>query len=206
MLLRRRISEVEGTQRSVGKEAGRSQAWVSSELLGDTQRVVKHLWVNEPDTLERLASALEWSVPELVEQVGVALPRSAAPVSEVGPSSLKTIPVYDASSPVGGGLVVGETAIPANWKGEHRAYRVEGEGAELVGAGSTVIVRMDAPVELGNTALGWCPQTGMLLKTLNVSSEEERRAVLVESPNYAHIFFGPDCWIIGRVVEVRRPL
>ena len=136
------------TQKSLGKGVGRSQSWVSGELLSDTQRVVKHLWVNEPQTLERLAATLNWSVPELVDNVGVALPRSA-PASEVAGGNLRSVLIYDTSNPEGSGRVVGETTIPGDWQGEHRAYRVEGDGTEDAPPGATVVVRMDTAVELG---------------------------------------------------------
>jgi SOS-response transcriptional repressor LexA len=74
LVIRRRMKDVGLSQKRLGQLVGKSQAWVSQELLSDTPQVVKRLWVNEPYTFTQLAKSLEWSDHELVEATGVAVP------------------------------------------------------------------------------------------------------------------------------------
>lgn len=74
LVVRRQMKEVGLSQKRLGQLVGKSQAWVSQELLSDTPQVVKRLWVNEPYTFTQLAKSLEWSDHELIEATGVAVP------------------------------------------------------------------------------------------------------------------------------------
>jgi repressor LexA len=48
----------------------KSQTWVSQYLLSDPARQVALLVIDEPENIERLARALQWSVHELIEKSG----------------------------------------------------------------------------------------------------------------------------------------
>jgi len=67
-----RMKDVGHTQLTLGKVfvPKRSQTWVSQYLLTDPARQVALMAVDEPENLERVAKALEWTVEELISQSG----------------------------------------------------------------------------------------------------------------------------------------
>jgi repressor LexA len=71
--IRERIKE-KTTQKRLGQAARRSQAWVNQELLSDPEKVLRRLWVNEPETINKILTELDWTPEEFTRHTGIQLP------------------------------------------------------------------------------------------------------------------------------------
>lgn len=74
MAIRRRIREVGHNQTTFASEVGRTQSWVSSQLLVRPSQTLSHLAYKEPEIYQRLLRALNWTTPQLNAKAGLNLP------------------------------------------------------------------------------------------------------------------------------------
>lgn len=75
--LRKRIRDVGHNQTTFASEVGRTQSWVSSQLLIRPDQALGHLAFKAPDIYNRLLRALEWTTAQLNEATGLNLPQPA---------------------------------------------------------------------------------------------------------------------------------
>ena len=204
------------------KELGISQeelalrADVSPSLITKIERGSHPITKMSVENVMALISALEWSSSQFAEHTSMQLPLNTpeAKVTKLAPDyleNIRRIPLYHAvdAGPGGeGGEILEYVDIPADWSGDYVAYKVNGNSMEpTIPHSSVVICRVQDTAELGETVVAYCPDRGMLVKTLQIDTEEQRRAVLSsKNPDYADIFVGAGCRIYGKVVEVRRRL
>ena len=174
--IRKRMRELGISQKELGVKVGRSQGWVSQELLKDTERVIKHLWVKDPDTLKALLRALRWTQRQFVEATGINIPsyiddtvlnEHAVPVHAV------TIPVVDAGAGLPswsdeGEMIVVELPELREFKRDDLfAVRVRGNSMEpTFREGDTVIFARDADPVSGSVVAVHVPDDGLLIKRL----------------------------------------
>ena len=95
--IRRRMHELGLSQKDLGVKVGRSQAWISQELLKDPDQTVKYLWAKSPEALDRLLRALQWTPEEFARETGIHIPLEA-PHPDLSPVARYRIPVVDAGA------------------------------------------------------------------------------------------------------------
>jgi len=94
VVLRRRMHELGLSQKDLGLKVGRSQGWVSQELLKDTEKTIKHLWAKNPDTLRALLNALQWTPEDFTRETGIELPGAhPTPLERMGAEPVRMVPV-----------------------------------------------------------------------------------------------------------------
>ncbi|MBW6396160.1 S24 family peptidase [Thermus sp. SYSU G05001] len=73
LAIRKRIRELGLSQPKVSKLAGRSPAWLATQVLPDPENAVRYLAAKDPDTLQKLLRALRWTWEEFSEATGITL-------------------------------------------------------------------------------------------------------------------------------------
>lgn len=128
------MKEAGHTQLTLGKALRRSQTWISQSLLDDTERTIRRLLIDAPETLQTLLIELGWTADEFTSATGLQLLPTNDDTAELDSPDLRlggrTIPVYDlisAGHGADGGTVVDTIDIPDNWQGQHAAYIVTGD-------------------------------------------------------------------------------
>lgn len=217
LVIRRRMRELGKAQADLAHAVSRSQGWVSQYLFRDGETTLKRMWVNDPDTIKRLAEVLDWAEGELLAKVGLGsaiLPEHplydevTLETPDLAPAT-RRIPEWDllSAGPGGdGGSIVDYVDIPANWYGTFAAYRVEGDSmVPTVEPGSTVITQIQDHAEVGEIVVCYAPNEGMLVKELGGPIGNATLLISHNTPTYKPIV-ADSVKIIGVVVEVRRSL
>lgn len=94
VVLRRRMRELGLSQKDLGLMVGRSQGWVSQELLKDTEKTIKHLWAKDPEALQALLNALQWTPEDFTRETGIELPGAQLTLLErMGAEPVRMVPV-----------------------------------------------------------------------------------------------------------------
>ncbi|TFU25617.1 peptidase S24 [Thermus tengchongensis] len=96
LAIRRRMRELGLSQKELGARVGKSQAWVSQELLRTPEQVIRYLWARDPEAVQRLLHALQWTPEEFSRETGIQLPGAEIPGSI--PVVRYRIPVIDAGA------------------------------------------------------------------------------------------------------------
>lgn len=209
--LRRRMKDKGFTQGSLAQRIGRVQSWVSTRLFVDPDATLRHLAYKEPQVLDRLLGALEWTLTELNQQTGLAIPIKPEEQNEVelSPENFsghREILVYDMLSGgpgADGGTVIDTISISDEFKGEHVAYEVQGESmAPDIESGDRVVVKVQDYASPGNEIVCYVPDYGMLVKYLK-KIEGGQHVLTSYNPAYKPIW-ATDITIYGVVVEVRK--
>lgn len=203
----RRLRQGAGhSQESLALEANISQSTVSQIERGAKLPTSLSL-----SRFTRYLSALRIHSQQFAAVTGLQVPATltAAPMDVAG--RVRLVPLFAAvgAGPGGGdGEEMGSVAIPATWLGDYAAYSVEGDSMEpIVGDGDTVVVRIQDTAQLGETVVVYCPDEGMVVKRFEITDPETMQLVLASNNrDYASVLIDEDCRILGKVVEVRRPL
>lgn len=75
LAIRRRMRERDNMSQPVlARLVGRAQSWVSTKLLGEPDKTVRHLLYKEPEVFEKLVSALGWTPEEFAAETTLDLP------------------------------------------------------------------------------------------------------------------------------------
>lgn len=74
LAIRRRMRELGLSQKELGARVGKSQAWVSQELLRTPEQVIRYLWARDPEAVQRLLHALQLTPEEFSRETGIQLP------------------------------------------------------------------------------------------------------------------------------------
>ncbi|MFM9420688.1 LexA family protein [Thermus scotoductus] len=91
LAIRKRIRELGLSQPKVSRMAGRSPAWLATQVLPDPANAIRYLAAKDPETLERLLRALQWTWDEFSEATGISL---SGPFTEQHvPSNVRMVPV-----------------------------------------------------------------------------------------------------------------
>lgn len=202
------------TQTELAKRVGRVQGWVSGRLFVDPDATLRHLAYKDPETLNRLCAALNWTLQDVNRATGLDIPIPPGEKDEVtlvNPDlrgGTRRIPVYDllSAGPGGdGGTVIAEVDIPEAWKGEHAAYEVTGDSmAPRIPDGSTVIIRCQDYARPGSIIVAYAPEHGMLVKFFERATEAGQCVLTSFNPAYAPIWTDVDeLRVYGVVREVR---
>lgn len=212
--IQRRISQRKFTQITFARELGKSQPWISQSLLSDTERTLRRLALDEPETFTLMLKLLDWDYATLRSETGalsdVLLPGEVPGEvtltdSDVGASSRHT-DVYDmlsAGPGNDGGTVVGTIDIPETWRGEHAAYLVSGDSmSPRIPDGSTVVIKCQDYASPGNIIVAWVPEHGMVVKELKQSNREGFWLLTSFNPDYPPIW-AEELRIYGIVRQVR---
>jgi repressor LexA len=95
LAIRRRVKDMGLTQIEFARRVGRVQSWVSSRLYVDPGSTLRYLAYKEPETLERLLNALNWTVAQLNAATGLEIPtsESSAASSANKPDQVKGEPI-----------------------------------------------------------------------------------------------------------------
>jgi transcriptional regulator with XRE-family HTH domain len=90
--MRRRMVECELQQIDVARATGKSRTWVAQELLNNTDKVLRRLLVDEPETADALAKKLKFATGiEMLEFFGVLGELRKALGT---PSAVKKLPIF----------------------------------------------------------------------------------------------------------------
>lgn len=194
------------TQTKLAVAVRKSQSWVSQGLLDDTERTIKRLWVNEPDTFALLLSLLKWDVDDLERKTGLILTQPSDEVALVPTGTNQYVAVYDllsAGPGSDGGTVIGEIDVPAEWRGEHVGYVVSGDSmSPRIPDGSTVVVKVQDHASPGNIVVAWVPEHGMLVKKLERVTDDGLYSLTSLNPDFDPVWVR-DVHIVGVVRQVR---
>ncbi|UZX16530.1 peptidase S24 [Thermus sp. PS18] len=165
------MREVGLSQKALGVAVGRSQSWVSQELLGSPENTVRLLWARDPKTLERLLNALQWTPEEFARETGIQLPGAEIPGAI--PVVQYRIPVIDAGA---GPPMWNEEAeyitlhIPelrGKREGELFAVRVKGDSMEpTLRDGDIVVFWTEGVPEPGRVVAVHVHWDGVIVKRL----------------------------------------
>lgn len=98
MAIRRRMKELGLSQKDLGNLVGRSQAWVSQELLKSPEHTIRHLWAKEPETFTRLLHALQWTPEEFSQATGIRFPSPVVDSSSFIPTTRYRMPIIEAGA------------------------------------------------------------------------------------------------------------
>lgn len=215
VVLRRRMKDQGLTQGAFAQAVGRVQGWVSSRLFTDPDATLRHLAYKEPDVLERVLDALDWSLEELNRNTGLAIPIKP-PID--GEAELvysdfqlrsRRIPLTDllsAGPGSDGGTVIGEIDIPDTWRGEHQGYVVTGNSmSPRIPDGSTVVARMQNYASPGNIVVAFTPEHGMVVKVLDRVTDDGMTLLTSFNPDYPPIWT-EELHVYGVVREIRTPV
>lgn len=96
LAIRRRMRELGLSQKELGARVGKSQAWVSQELLRTPKQVIRYLWARDPEAVQRLLHVLQWTPEEFSRETGIHIPGSEIPGAI--PVVRYRIPVIDAGA------------------------------------------------------------------------------------------------------------
>lgn len=133
--LRQRIKERYRSQTAFAADVGRGQSWVSNVLLEDPEQTLSGLAYREPETLEKVLSALDWTLPRLNSELGVSIPLrpkdvpASAGQFEIpgGMIAVEIVGMANGGKPKDYGLPVGKE----NVRGANtRAYLVDGDSMD----------------------------------------------------------------------------
>lgn len=209
------MKDRELTQSSFAQAVGRVQGWVSSRLFVDPDATLRHLAYKEPEVLDRVLDALGWTLQELNQQTGLAIPikpDEGGEVELVDPDlqtrskRISLIDLLSAGPGSDGGTVIGEIDIPEIWRGEHQGYKVTGHSmSPRIPDGSTVVVKLQDYASPGNIIVAWTAEHGMVVKTLERITPDGMSLLTSFNPDY------PPLWtqemrIYGVVREIRTPV
>lgn len=89
-VLRQRIKDAGHTQTSFASAVDRGQSWVSSHFLVKPSESLRYLAYREPETFQRIVTALKWTPAQLNAATGLELYVSAQDVPEHAPTSQYT--------------------------------------------------------------------------------------------------------------------
>ncbi len=164
--IRRRMRELGLSQKELGARVGKSQAWVSQELLRTPEQVIRYLWARNPEAVQRLLKALQWTPEEFSRETGIQIPGAEIP----GAISVVRyrIPIVDAGA---GPPMWNEGAeyitihIPelrGKREGELFAVRVKGDSMEpTLRDGDIVVFWTGEPQSPGASWRCTCTGTGL---------------------------------------------
>lgn len=170
--IRRRMRELGLSQKALGVAVGRSQSWVSQELLGSPESAVRLLWAREPNILNRLLSALRWTPEEFARETGIHIPLEA-PHPDLSPVARYRIPVVDAGagppmwSEEAEYIVLHIPELRGKSERELFAVRVHGDSMEpTLREGDVVVFWTQGAVEPGRIVAVHVHWDGVVIKRL----------------------------------------
>ncbi len=92
LVIRRHMRGLGLSQKELGMQVGRSQGWVSQELLRDSEKTVRHQMVKNPNALRDLLSALRWSERGFSCETGIELPGTCLEAMGAWPTTMTRVP------------------------------------------------------------------------------------------------------------------
>lgn len=207
VLLRRALKEAGHTQSSAALEIGRSQTWFPNSLFREPSKTIRNLFVNEPETLEKVFSVLQPNRSEVLRLAGISVASSNA--AEVPLS--RPIPVFSAGA--GPALdeaeAVGVTYLPNHNGGSYRIIGLRIHGSSMspyLDQGDIAYVACEPSLVKPGKAIGLhIPDIGSVVKVL-VRIEDDGELLLQSlNPNgsdHGQFFTAPaDTRIYGPVIH-----
>jgi hypothetical protein len=74
VLLKLRLDDFGLTQTNLAHALNKNQAWISHDLLGDTEKTIRKLWALEPEALSKLSKILEWPIEAMFREMNLYFP------------------------------------------------------------------------------------------------------------------------------------
>jgi repressor LexA len=154
------MRELGVSQKKLGLMVGRSQGWVSQELLGDTAKTIRHLWAKDPETLHALLRALQWTPADFARETGIELPGAQPiPLERMGaePVSMAQVPLV--------GVVSAD--LVRRFQEHLYALRVDGDSMFCEGLpysippGAYVVVSPGLEAQPGDLVVAWDEENGV---------------------------------------------
>lgn len=117
------------SQHDLGQALGKSQGWVSTYLLRDTDSTLRRLWLENPAKIETLLDFLRKSPEQFEQETGVKLPIFSRPDNATTSRSVvyKLVPIRSMSM---GGLPLDEEQYPVPvslWRPGMEIFAHEGD-------------------------------------------------------------------------------
>jgi len=167
--IRRRMRELGLSQKELGMRVGRSQGWVSQELLRDTEKTIRYLWAKDPEALRNLLDALRWSERELTRATGIELPGTRLEAMGARPTTMTRVPllgVVSAGRGISHAEPMGEVEVPSEVVeryGSYGLYALEVDGDSMfcedlpysIPPGSVVVVARELEPRPGDLVIAW---------------------------------------------------
>lgn len=188
LAIARRMSELDLTQGDVAKAIDRSQSWVSQSLLGNSERTLRRLIVNQSKELDVLLRALQWTLPDLLRRTQLDLPVTSGEDGHQDPLSrwqvaanFVVFPVYhSASAGTGTGNPIDDAEAPIprahlTARGVHEAETMvvlingdcmvsnDARSQESIKHHDYVAIHMGAPAATGKIGVFWDEQSDQLI-------------------------------------------
>ncbi len=217
LAIRRRMRELGLSQPALGRMIGKSHSWVNVYLLEKPAETIRKMWAKNPQDLDRLLRALQWTSEEFTRATGIELP--GAPLKRMGarPVTMTTVPFHGVVS-AGRGTShaepMGEIEVPSDVVeryGSYGLYALEVDGDSMfcedlpysIPPGSFVVVARDLEPRPGDLVIAWLRGKGVgYLKEL----EQRRGHQVLKSwnPEVPPLVVSPDdeVEIQGVVVHV----
>ncbi len=218
LALRRRAREVGLGQAQLGAEVGRVQGWVSSRLYFDPDATLRHLAYKDPPALQRLLTALRWTLQQLNEATGLEIPLAPSSLSQVAPHEPSSdlllidgvqINVYGAGTgPAWGDTDILETLYIPGLKPDRDYIGLRATGDSMspyLSKGEVAVIHRDeGSVQPGDYAAVWLSNDGCVIKRL--VQELDDGTLLLESLNppdgEPRYFQAPDgSRVLGKVIH-----
>jgi len=200
-------------QTTLAHAVGRTQSWVSNLLFALPEKTLSHLAYREPEVLDRLLSALGWTLAELNESTGADVPVRPSDQDTVKlvaadlQGTTHAVPVYDllsAGPGSDGGTIIEVIDVPDTWRGAHVGYEVSGDSMfPDIPNGSVVVIRQQDYAAPGDEIVCFVPDHGMLVKYLQEITPDGQYVLASYNPMYRPIW-AQEIAIYGVVVEVRK--
>ncbi len=154
---------------------GRSQGWVSQELLRDTEKTVKYLWARDKEALDALLNALRWTPEEFTRATGIELPGASLERMGARPVTMTTVPllgVVSAGRGTSHAEPMGEIEVSSEVVeryGSYGLYALEVDGDSMfcedlpysIPPGSFVVVARDLEPRPGDLVIAWLKGKGV---------------------------------------------
>jgi SOS-response transcriptional repressor LexA len=74
-----RMKELGLSQQAVARAVGRRQPWVGQYLLADTEKTIRHVWLQNPGHVSALLRLLQWTPSQFEDATGVDLSYMGSP-------------------------------------------------------------------------------------------------------------------------------
>jgi len=171
LAIRRRMRELGLSQPALGKKLGKSHSWVNMYLLEKPAETIRKLWAKNPEEINKLLHALQWTPEDFIRETGIELPGlQPTPLERMGaePVSMAQVPLVGVVSAGRGNSeagFMGFVEVPSDLvrRFRDRLYALQVDGDSMfcedlpysIPPGAYVVVSPDLDPQPGDLVVAW---------------------------------------------------